>query len=73
MKITKIISHVLQYDLPEELGYSQQYYARRSAHQEKLTALQAQRESLESGRRQLENLETSARTLEQNHGDGGVR
>lgn len=32
MKITKIISHVLQYDLPEELGYSQQYYARRSAH-----------------------------------------
>lgn len=32
MKITKIISHVLQYDLPEELGYSQQYYAKRSAH-----------------------------------------
>ncbi|MBX2855027.1 MAG: mandelate racemase/muconate lactonizing enzyme family protein [Rhodobacteraceae bacterium] len=32
MKITDVISHVLQYDLPEELGYSQQYYARRSAH-----------------------------------------
>lgn len=32
MKITKIISHVLQYDLPEELGYSQQYYAKRTAH-----------------------------------------
>jgi len=32
MKITKIQSHVLQYDLPEELGYSQQYYARRTAH-----------------------------------------
>lgn len=32
MKITKIASHVLQYDLPEELGYSQQYYARRTAH-----------------------------------------
>lgn len=32
MKITKIRSHVLQYDLPEELGYSQQYYARRTAH-----------------------------------------
>ena len=32
MKITKVISHVLQYDLPEELGYSQQYYAKRSAH-----------------------------------------
>ncbi len=32
MKITKITSHVLQYDLPEELGYSQQYYAKRSAH-----------------------------------------
>lgn len=32
MKITKIISHVLQYDLPEELGYSQQYYSKRSAH-----------------------------------------
>ncbi len=32
MKITHIISHVLQYDMPEELGYSQQYYARRTAH-----------------------------------------
>ncbi len=32
MKITRIISHVLQYDLPEKLGYSQQYYAKRSAH-----------------------------------------
>lgn len=32
MKITKVISHVLQYDMPEELGYSQQYYAKRSAH-----------------------------------------
>ena len=32
MKITKITSHVLQYDLPELLGYSQQYYTKRSAH-----------------------------------------
>lgn len=32
MKITKIISHVLQYDLDRELGYSQQYYAQRTAH-----------------------------------------
>jgi len=32
MKITRIISHVLQYDLPETLGYSQQYYDRRTAH-----------------------------------------
>lgn len=32
MKITKITSHVLQYDLPEQLGYSQQYYTKRSAH-----------------------------------------
>jgi len=32
MKITKITSHVLQYDLPEVLGYSQQYYSKRSAH-----------------------------------------
>ena len=32
MKITKVSSHILQYDLPEELGYSQQYYARRTAH-----------------------------------------
>lgn len=32
MKIIKVISHVLGYDLPEELGYSQQYYAKRTAH-----------------------------------------
>lgn len=32
MKISKIESHILQYDLPEELGYSQQFYAKRSAH-----------------------------------------
>lgn len=32
MKITAVRSHVLAYDLPEELGYSQQYYARRTAH-----------------------------------------
>lgn len=32
MKITRVTSHVLQYDLPEELGYSQQFYAKRSAH-----------------------------------------
>ncbi len=32
MKITEIFSHVLQYDLPGELGYSQQYYTRRTAH-----------------------------------------
>ncbi|WP_372572269.1 mandelate racemase/muconate lactonizing enzyme family protein [Ruegeria jejuensis] len=32
MKITKVISHVLAYDLPGELGYSQQYYTRRTAH-----------------------------------------
>lgn len=32
MKITRITSHVLEYDLPELLGYSQQYYAKRSAH-----------------------------------------
>jgi D-galactarolactone cycloisomerase len=32
MKIVKIQSHVLQYDLPEPLGYSQQYYAKRSTH-----------------------------------------
>jgi len=32
MKITNIQSHVLQYDLPEELGYSQQFYAKRTAH-----------------------------------------
>lgn len=32
MKITRVTSHVLQYDLPEELGYSQQYYTKRTAH-----------------------------------------
>lgn len=32
MKITRVQSHVLQYDLPEELGYSQQFYAKRTAH-----------------------------------------
>jgi D-galactarolactone cycloisomerase len=32
LKITSITSHVLQYELDEELGYSQQYYQRRSAH-----------------------------------------
>lgn len=32
MRITKVTSHVLQYDLDEELGYSQQYYSRRTAH-----------------------------------------
>lgn len=32
MKITRVTSHVLQYDLENELGYSQQYYTKRSAH-----------------------------------------
>lgn len=32
MKITDVVSHVLEYDLPEELGYSQQFYTKRSAH-----------------------------------------
>lgn len=32
MKIIKITSHVLQYDMPELLGYSQQYYDKRTAH-----------------------------------------
>lgn len=32
MKIIKVTSHILQYDLPEELGYSQQYYSKRTAH-----------------------------------------
>ncbi|MEP3045675.1 MAG: mandelate racemase/muconate lactonizing enzyme family protein [Roseibium sp.] len=32
MKITKITSHVLQYDMPELLGYSQQFYGKRTAH-----------------------------------------
>ena len=32
MKITNIKSHILQYDMPEELGYSQQFYNKRTAH-----------------------------------------
>ena len=32
MKITRITTHVLQYDMAEELGYSQQFYSRRTAH-----------------------------------------
>ena len=32
MRITEIKSHVLQYPLEEELGYSQQYYTLRTAH-----------------------------------------
>ena len=32
MKITNIVSHILKHDLREELGYSQQYYSKRSAH-----------------------------------------
>ena len=32
MKITRITSHVLGYDLPESLGYSQQYYNKRTSH-----------------------------------------
>ncbi|WP_170419373.1 mandelate racemase/muconate lactonizing enzyme family protein [Ruegeria arenilitoris] len=32
MKITKITSHVLQYKMPEVLGYSQQYYDKRTTH-----------------------------------------
>jgi D-galactarolactone cycloisomerase len=32
MKITNIKSHIIEYDLDEELGYSQQYYHKRSAH-----------------------------------------
>ena len=32
MKITRVTSHVLQCDMPEELGYSQQYYSKRTAH-----------------------------------------
>ena len=31
VKITGITSHIL-YDMPEQLGYSQQYYAKRTAH-----------------------------------------
>lgn len=32
MRITGINSHVLRYRLPDELGYSQQYYTHRTAH-----------------------------------------
>ncbi|MEX0344820.1 MAG: mandelate racemase/muconate lactonizing enzyme family protein [Rhizobiaceae bacterium] len=32
MKIVRVTSHVLQYELPEQLGYSQQYYRNRTAH-----------------------------------------
>ncbi|MBT8334268.1 MAG: mandelate racemase/muconate lactonizing enzyme family protein [Desulfobacterales bacterium] len=32
MKITGVKSHILQYPLEEELGYSQQYYTMRTAH-----------------------------------------
>lgn len=32
MRITQVTSHVLSYELGEELGYSQQYYSRRTAH-----------------------------------------
>ncbi|MCK0129279.1 mandelate racemase/muconate lactonizing enzyme family protein [Erythrobacter sp. F6033] len=32
IRITAIKSHVLQYDLDDELGYSQQYYTKRTAH-----------------------------------------
>jgi D-galactarolactone cycloisomerase len=32
MKISAVNSYVLQYELDEELGYSQQYYAKRTAH-----------------------------------------
>ena len=32
MKITQVVSHVLQCAMPERLGYSQQYYDRRTAH-----------------------------------------
>ena len=32
MRITRVTSHVLSYELDEELGYSQQYYRRRTAH-----------------------------------------
>ena len=32
MRITRIASHVLQYEMAEELGYSQQFYDKRTAH-----------------------------------------
>ncbi|MGI9390109.1 MAG: mandelate racemase/muconate lactonizing enzyme family protein [Boseongicola sp.] len=37
MKIENVKSHVLEYDLPEELGSSQQYYAKRTAHLVEIT------------------------------------
>ncbi len=37
MKITAVTSHVLQYDMPETLGYSQQYYSKRTAHLVEIT------------------------------------
>lgn len=42
MRVTKITSHVLQYDLPEELGYSQQYYQKRTAHLVEITTDEGQ-------------------------------
>ncbi len=32
MEITKITSHILQYEMPQTLGYSQQFYDKRTAH-----------------------------------------
>ena len=32
MKIVRVTSHVLRYELEEELGYSQQYFTQRTAH-----------------------------------------
>ena len=32
MQITRIKSHLLHYELPEKLGYSQQFYSQRTAH-----------------------------------------
>ena len=32
MKIKEVKSHIIQYDLKEELGYSQQYYQKRTGH-----------------------------------------
>jgi D-galactarolactone cycloisomerase len=32
MKITEVKSYILQYQLEEEIGYSQQYFDRRTAH-----------------------------------------
>ncbi|MEM0905981.1 MAG: mandelate racemase/muconate lactonizing enzyme family protein [Pseudomonadota bacterium] len=32
MQITDVVSHILQYELPRELGYSQSYYRFRTAH-----------------------------------------